>query len=179
MEYISSKTAPRGDRRERAPAKKKANKGSWLQRKDFFLTEEEERDVERDGGEAWWRQNLRHLFKKQVYRHARPHPLLILVLLLLAHPFQITARVAREDQTSRAVLFIFYHPSYSLRRERKRRSEREPHWETGGRKGEEKQNNLLFPPPLSGWICRSLTNYKHTRTVVCNRCACNCSSWCT
>lgn len=34
----------------------------------------------------------------------------MLVLVLLSHPFQITARVAREDQTSRAVLFIFYHP---------------------------------------------------------------------
>lgn len=104
---------------------------------------------------------------------------LILILVLLSHPFQITARVAREDQTSRGVLFIFYHPPIHWGGKGKGGVRGSHTGRLGGRKGEEKQNNLLFPPPLSGWICRSLTNYKHTRTLVCNRCTCNCSSCCT
>lgn len=129
-----------GDRRERARAKKKANKGSWLQRKDFFLTEEEKtrdrfkRDVEQDGGEAWWRQNLCHLFKKQVYLHARPHPR----PRPLLPPLSNYGTGCKRGSNKPRCLIHFLSSSYSLRRERKRRSERQPHWETGGKEGRRK-----------------------------------------
>lgn len=171
-----------GDRRERARAKKKANKGSWLQRKDFFFKQKKKRHETilkgmssemqaRPGGGKICVIFLKSRFTSML--------VLILILVLLSHPFQITARVAREDQTSRGVLFIFYHPPIHWGGKGKGGVRGSHTGRLGGRKGEEKQNNLLFPPPLSGWICRSLTNYKHTRTLVCNRCTCNCSSCCT
>lgn len=140
MEYISLKTAPRGDRRARARAKKKANKGSWLQRKDYFKKKKKRHETVLKGMSSEMEARPGGGKICVIFLKSRFTAMLVLTFSSSSSSssFQITARVAREDQTSRAVLFIFYHPSFSLRRERKRRSERQPHWETGGKEGKRK-----------------------------------------
>lgn len=140
MEYILLKTAPMGTEESEREPKRRQTKEAGCKGKIFFLTEEEKtrdrfkRDVEQDGGEAWWRQNLCHLFKKQVYLHARPHP----------HPRPPLPPLSnygtgcKRGSNKPRCLIHFLSSSYSLRRERKRRSERQPHWETGGKEGRRK-----------------------------------------
>lgn len=152
MEYISLKTAPMGTEESERGPKIRQTKEAGCKGKCFFLTEEEKtqdrfkRDVERDGGEAWWRQNLCHLFKKQVYLHARPRP----PLPLLSNYGTGCERGSNKPRR----LIHFLSSSYSLRRERKRRSERQPHWETG-EEGREKKNRITYfflLPSLGGYV---------------------------